>query len=177
MGTAEAVRQAKHKAVDMDITVTDTNTVTLSLSPSKLASTAAATEPTLPGKAAPGAKGKGAATYAPGTGKRSDLTFLDPMNKADCPPKAIALAAGELVLRMREEKRRREAGGVAADPPLPSRRMSGGKPGKHGILLVLAATLACGALLISCYAALCLSSAPQPLGVGSTAAAASRQRQ
>lgn len=130
----------------MDITVTDADTVTLSLSPSKLASTEAAAHTSLPSKAAApsnpaGVKGKGAATYAPGTGKRSDLTFLDPMNKADCPPKAIALAAGELVLRMREEKRRREAGGVAADPVLPSRRMSGGKPGKHGIMHALAVSL------------------------------------
>lgn len=137
VSTAEAVRQAKQKAVDMELTVTGADAVSLSLSPSKLASTAAAAEQTLPSKAAAPSqsaggvgKGKGAATYAPGTGKRSDLTFLDPMNKADCPPKAIALAAGELVLRMREEKRRRKAGGVAADPPLPSRRMSGGKPGR-----------------------------------------------
>ena len=122
------------------MSVTDANTVSLSLSPSKAASssTGADAERVPSDKAAlssqPAAakgKGKGAATYAPGTGKRCDLTFLDPMNKADCPPKAIALAAGELVLRMREEKRRREVGGVAADPPLPSRRMSGEKPGRH----------------------------------------------
>lgn len=142
VSTAEAVRQAtgaKQKAVDMDISVTDADTVSLSLSPSKPASTEAVAERILSGNAAsssqpPAAakgKGKGGATYAPGTGKRCDLTFLDPMNKADCPPKAIALAAGELVLRMREERRRRKAGGIAADPPLPSRRMSGGKPGRH----------------------------------------------
>lgn len=143
VGTAEAVKQAadaKQKAVDLDISVTDTNTVSLSLSPSKAAAastTEAVAERILSGKAAsssqPAAakgKGKGAAAYAPGTGKRSDLTFLDPMNKADCPPKAIALAAGELVLRLREEKRRREVGGIAADPALPGRRMSGGKPGR-----------------------------------------------
>lgn len=141
VSTAEAVKQAadaKQKAVDLDISVTDTNTVSLSLSPSKAsaATTEAVAERILSGKAAsssqPAAakgKGKGAAAYAPGTGKRSDLTFLDPMNKADCPPKAIALAAGELVLRMREEKRRREVGGIAAEPALPGRRMSGGKPG------------------------------------------------
>ena len=118
------------------MSVTDANTISLSLSPSKAAPSS--TTETVADKAAlssqPAAakgKGKGAATYAPGTGKRCDLTFLDPMNKADCPPKAIALAAGELVLRMREEKRRREVGGIAADPPLPSRRMSGGKPGRH----------------------------------------------
>lgn len=143
VSTAEAVKQAagaKLKAVDLDMSVTDTNTVSLSLSPSKAASssTEADAERILSGKAAsssqPAAakgKGKGTATYAPGTGKRCDLTFLDPMNKADCPPKAIALAAGELVLRIREEKRRREVGGIAADPPLPSRRMSGGKPGRY----------------------------------------------
>ena len=68
-------------------------------------------------------------TISSRSGKRSDLTFLDPMNKADCPPKAIALAAGELVLRIREEKRRREVGGIAAEPALPTKRMCGGKPG------------------------------------------------
>ena len=128
------------------MSVTDANTVSLSLSPSKAASssTEAVAERVLSGKAAsssqPAAakgKGKGAATYAPGTGKRCDLTFLDPMNKADCPPKAIALAAGELVLRMREEKRRREVGSIAADPPLPSRRMSGGTPGRHAHRTIL----------------------------------------
>lgn len=122
------------------MSVTDANTVSLSLSPSKAASssTGADAERVPSDKAAlssqPAAakgKGKGAATYAPGTGKRCDLTFLDPMNKADCPPKAIALAAGELVLRMREENRRREVGSTAADPPLPSRRMSGGTPGRR----------------------------------------------
>jgi len=139
VGTAEAVKQAaddKQKAVSMDMSVTD-NTVTLSLSPSKPANqdaTDVAAERIQSGKAASssqpgGPKRKGDKPYAPGTGKRSDLTFLDPMNKADCPPTAIALGAGELVLRMREEKRRREAGGIAADPPLPSKRMCGGKPG------------------------------------------------
>ena len=139
VSTAEAVKQAAHskqKAVDMDISVTDANTVSLSLSPSKPATKETTAERILSGKAASTsqpapAKGKGAAAYAPGTGKRSDLTFLDPMNKADCPPKAIALAAGELVLRIREEKRRREVGGIAADPTLPSKRMCGGKPGRQ----------------------------------------------
>ena len=56
------------------------------------------------------------------------------MNKADCPPKAIALAAGELVLRIREEKRRREVGGIAAEPAPPTKRMCGGKPGTACIL-------------------------------------------
>ena len=143
VGTAEAVKQAaddKQKAVNMDISITDANTVSLSLSPSKAASSESIAERILSGKAASSSqpvpapvkgKGKKAAAYAPGTGKRSDLTFLDPMNKADCPPKAIALAAGELILRIREERRRREVGGLAADPPLPTKRMSGGKPGKH----------------------------------------------
>lgn len=138
----------------MDISVTDANTVSLSLSPSKPASKETTAERILSGKAATTSqpapakgKGKGAATYAPGTGKRSDLTFLDPMNKADCPPKAIALAAGELVLRIREEKRRREVGGIAADPPLPSKRMCGGKPGRqtkcHLLTCVLFEEVAC----------------------------------
>ena len=78
----------------------------------------------------PAGKGKQAGPYAPGAGKRSDLTFLDPMNKADCPPKAIALAAGELVLRIREEKRRRKAGGLTGKSQLPMLRMSGNSPGR-----------------------------------------------
>lgn len=142
VSTAEAVKQAadsKQLAVSMDVSVAEEgNTISLSLGPTKAANLDAATEaggePITSAKAAstsqPAAtKHKGDKPYAPGTGKRSDLTFLDPMNKADCPPKAIALAAGELVLRMREEKRRREAGGIAAEPPLPGKRMSGGSPG------------------------------------------------
>ena len=143
VSTAAAVKQAadaREKAVSMEISITDGDTVSLSLSPSgttaprEAANPDVATERIQSGQAAsssePGPVGsKGDKPYAPGTSKRCDLTFLDPMNKADCPPKAIALAAGELVLRMREERRRREAGGIAADPPLPSKRMSGGKPG------------------------------------------------
>lgn len=142
VSTAEAVKQAadnKQQAVSMDMSVADEgNTVSLSLSPTKAANPDTASEaggvPITSAKAAStsqaaAAKHKGDKPYAPGTGKRSDLTFLDPMNKADCPPKAIALAAGELVLRMREEKRRREAGGIAAEPPLPGKRMCGGSPG------------------------------------------------
>lgn len=91
-------------------------------------------------KAAPKASGKGkgnqAEPYAPGAGKRSDLTFLDPMNKADCPPKAIALAAGELVLRVREEKRRRKAGGINGKSQLPMVHMSGSTPGTLSLLVV-----------------------------------------
>ena len=144
VSTAEAVKHAsdsKRQAVSMDMSITDKgNTVSLSLSPSKAANPDAATEaggePITSAKAASApqaaaAKHKGDKPYAPGTGKRSDLTFLDPMNKADCPPKAIALAAGELVLRMREEKRRREAGGIAAEPPLPGKCMCGGSPGAN----------------------------------------------
>lgn len=85
---------------------------------------------TQPSKAATAAADKKqAGPYAPGAGKRSDLTFLDPMNKADCPPKAIALAAGELVLRIREEKRRRKAGGLDGRTSMLSVRMSGNSPG------------------------------------------------
>ncbi|KAL0051456.1 hypothetical protein WJX82_007798 [Trebouxia sp. C0006] len=142
VSTAKAVKQAsdsKRQAVSMDMSIADQgNTVSLSLSPSKAGNPDAATEaggePITSAKAAStsqaaAAKRKGDKPYAPGTGKRSDLTFLDPMNRADCPPKAIALAAGELVLRMREEKRRREAGGIAAEPPLPGKRMCSGSPG------------------------------------------------
>lgn len=141
VSTAEAVKQAaddKQKAASLDMSVTDGKTVSLSQTPGIPADPEAVTVPVeegdLSGKIAAsseaaGPKRKGDKLYAPGTGKRSDLTFLDPMNKADCPPKAIALAAGELILRTREEKRRREAGGIAAEPPLPSKRMSGGKPG------------------------------------------------
>ncbi|DBA81611.1 TPA: hypothetical protein ACH3X1_007371 [Trebouxia sp. C0004] len=142
VSTAEAVKQAadnKQQAVSIAMCVADDgNTVSRSLSPTKAAKPDAATEAVgeriTSAKAAstsqPAAsKHNGDKPYAPGTGKRSDLTFLDPMNKADCPPKAIALAAGELVLRMREEKRRREAGGIAAEPPLPGKRMCGGSPG------------------------------------------------
>lgn len=83
----------------------------------------------------PAGKGKQAGPYAPGAGKRSDLTFLDPMNKADCPPKAIALAAGELVLHIREEKRRRKAGGLTGKSQLPTMRMSGNSPGRDSTSL------------------------------------------
>lgn len=104
----------------------------------KVSSEAAAvsTQMTKDAKAETGTKacnatgGKQAGPYAPGAGKRSDLTFLDPMNKADCPPKAIALAAGELVLRIREERRRRKAGGLNGRSLLPSVQMSGNSPGR-----------------------------------------------
>ena len=87
-------------------------------------------------KASGKGKGKQAEPYAPGAGKRSDLTFLDPMNKADCPPKAIALAAGELVLRVREEKRRRKAGGINGKSQLPMVRMCGSTPGIFSLLVI-----------------------------------------
>ena len=140
VSTAEAVKQAadaKQKAVTMDMSLTDVDTVRLSLTPGS--NQDADAEPVLSDNAVSSsqpaaAKRKGDKPYAPGTGKRSDLTFLDPMNKADCPPTAIALAAGELVLRMREEKRRREAGGISADPPLPSKRMCGSHPGTLSLL-------------------------------------------
>ena len=144
VSTAEAVKQAadaKQKAVTMDMSLTDVDTVRLSLTPgsNQAANQDADAEPVLSDNAVSSfqpaaAKRKGDKPYAPGTGKRSDLTFLDPMNKADCPPTAIAVAAGELVLRMREEKRRREAGGISADPPLPSKRMCGSHPGTLSLL-------------------------------------------
>ena len=43
-------------------------------------------------------------------GQSTDLSFLDPINRADTPPKAIQLAAGELSLRVLETRRRLDAG-------------------------------------------------------------------
>lgn len=147
VSTAEAVKEAadaKQKAALAETTVATDSNPTADVAdpdPSKAAPPQASdadadgqTERLLSGQAASSSqaaplKPKSSGPYAPGTGKRSDLTFLDPMNKADCPPKAIALAAGELVLRIREEKRRREVGGIAAEPALPTKRMCGGKPG------------------------------------------------
>ena len=62
---------------------------------------------------------------------KGDLSFLDPVNMADCPPVAIRLAAGELVLRIREERRRRAASGLDQQPQLPQQRMVGDKPGEQ----------------------------------------------
>ena len=116
------------QAAEDDTAAADTKVAT--------AATSTKTETGTEGTAAskPASKGKQAGPYAPGAGKRSDLTFLDPMNKADCPPKAIALAAGELVLRVREEKRRRKAGGLIGKSQLPMLRMSGNSPGKNLLL-------------------------------------------
>lgn len=161
VSTAEAVKQAaddKQKAASTDMSVTGGKTVSLSSSSGNNVDPHAVTVPVeegdLSGKTAAsseagGPKRKGDKLYAPGTGKRSDLTFLDPMNKADCPPKAIALAAGELILRTREEKRRREAGGIAAEPPLPSKRMSGGKPGTALNASLVSQKLRCSSDVVS----------------------------
>ena len=46
----------------------------------------------------------------PLAGQSTDLSFLDPINRADTPPKAIQLAAGELSLRVVETRRRLDAG-------------------------------------------------------------------
>eukprot|EP00891_Asterochloris_glomerata_P005677 jgi/Astpho2/5677/Aster-02919 len=59
---------------------------------------------------------------------RGDLSFLDPVNTADCPPTAVRLAAGELVLRIREEQRRRAIGNICA-ASMQTRRMTSNKPG------------------------------------------------
>ena len=64
-------------------------------------------------------------------GSPTDLSFLDPVNEADAPPQAVRLAAGELLLRIEEERRRRAAGLGAAAGTIPQRRMAG----KAGALL------------------------------------------
>jgi hypothetical protein len=56
------------------------------------------------------------------------LSFLDPINRADTPPKAIQLAAGELSLRVVETRRRLDAGLGALQDTIQRARMHG-KPG------------------------------------------------
>lgn len=58
-------------------------------------------------------------------GSPTDLSFLDPVNEADAPPQAVRLAAGELLLRIEEERRRRCAGLGALADAMPQRRMVG----------------------------------------------------
>lgn len=61
-------------------------------------------------------------------GQSTDLSFLDPINRADTPPKAIQLAAGELSLRVLETRRRLDAGLGPIQDTIQRRRMDG-KPG------------------------------------------------
>lgn len=168
VSTAPAVKQAaddKLSLLSVELAVTTDSTVRLALSPKQQTTSHAETAGVAPVKAAKGAKdqakppaasgkagAKKAGLYAPGAGKRSDLTFLDPMNKADCPPKAIALAAGELVLRIREEKRRRQVGGVDGKTPLPAVRMHGGSPGTRRDMTM------CRLYAVPCHVACAVSS-------------------
>ena len=69
----------------------------------------------------------------PRAGSPTDLSFLDPVNEADAPPQAVRLAAGELLLRIEEERRRRAAGLGPAAGTIAQRRMAG----KAGALLEL----------------------------------------
>ena len=73
---------------------------------------------------------KGCETWVRCAGESIDLSFLDPINRADTPPRAIQLAAGELRWRIGEGKRRLTSGlGDAADSI--SRRRMHGKPGER----------------------------------------------
>ncbi|KAK9825321.1 hypothetical protein WJX74_009284 [Apatococcus lobatus] len=60
-------------------------------------------------------------------GRATDLSFMDPINVEDAPTRAVQLAAGELALRIAEERRRRVVG-LAGMPQLQARPMVG-KPG------------------------------------------------
>ena len=62
-------------------------------------------------------------------GQSTDLSFLDPINRADTPPKAIQLAAGELSLRVLETRRRLDAGLGTIQDTIQRCRMDG-KPGE-----------------------------------------------
>ena len=70
------------------------------------------------------------------------------MNEADAPPQAVRLAAGELLLRIGEERRRRAAGLGCAAGIIPQRRMVG----KAGELLEVFFETTC------CTAQACLGS-------------------
>ncbi|KAK9803314.1 hypothetical protein WJX73_000542 [Symbiochloris irregularis] len=63
--------------------------------------------------------------YVPG--RPTDLSYLDPINHADTPALAVQLGTAELVLRIEEERRRRQAG-LKHAPGLPSMRMTGTTP-------------------------------------------------
>ena len=66
------------------------------------------------------------------TGQREDTSYLDPIKVEDAPTEAIRLAAAELTLRVREERRRRQAGLPDCGAHLFSRRMVG-KPGASAV--------------------------------------------
>lgn len=59
------------------------------------------------------------------SGESTDLSFLDPISRADTPPRAIQLAAGELSLRLQECRRRIETGLGDAIHTIRRCRMSG----------------------------------------------------
>lgn len=62
-------------------------------------------------------------------GQSTDLSFLDPINRADTPPRGIQLAAGELSLRVLETRRRLDAGLGPIQDTIQRCRMAG-KPGR-----------------------------------------------
>ncbi len=72
-------------------------------------------------------------------GAPTDLSFLDPVDEADAPPQAVRLAAGELLLRIAEERRRRAAGLGAAGDAVPQRRMTGKAGARPAALFTCAA--------------------------------------
>ena len=89
-------------------------------------------------------------------GQSTDLSFLDPINRADTPPKAIQLAAGELSLRVLETRRRLDAGLGRIQDTIQRARMDG-KPGEAR---ALPAPAICTLLLPAWGASRTPSSAP-----------------
>ncbi len=59
------------------------------------------------------------------TGESTDLSFLDPINRADTPPRAIQLAAAELSLRIEQNRQRLNTGLGNAVDTITRRRMCG----------------------------------------------------
>ncbi len=81
-------------------------------------------------------------------GAPTDLSFLDPVDEADAPPQAVRLAAGELLLRIAEERRRRAAGLGAAGDAVPQRRMTGKAGARpNSAVYVCGGIAVCGAWL------------------------------
>lgn len=81
------------------------------------------------------------------SGESTDLSFLDPINRADTPPRAIQLAAAELSLRIEQNRQRLNTGLGDAVNTITRRRMCGkvggflhlcGLPAFHGQFLALA---------------------------------------
>ncbi len=58
-------------------------------------------------------------------GESTDLSFLDPINRADTPPRAIQLAAAELSLRIEQNRLRLNTGLGEAVNTILRRRMCG----------------------------------------------------